>query len=254
MDKPIIAIPVNRYELFGLQNFPEVSVGMNLAKAIIESAKTEGGLNNKDILVIASKIISKTEGCYKSTADVLPSEEAKKLSEQTGKPEKICQIIIDQSQQYWTNGSALLARTKHGFELSSAGVDRISDDEVILLPENPDGSAKEISLALHKKLGLDIAIIISDSHGRADRAGAGAVALGCYGITPLRVSTVFMPGGKKKHTDETLCDLFASSAAVIMGQRGRGIPAVCIRGIDFDFDTKATVRSILHHAPKTSVE
>ena len=110
---------------------------------------------------------------------------------------------------------------------------------------DPDLSAKKISLAILEKTGIKVAVIISDSHGRADRAGAGAVALGCYGITPLRVSTIITADGNKKHPDEILCDLLACAAAVIMGQRGRGIPVVCIRGIKFDFDTKANVKSIL---------
>jgi coenzyme F420-0:L-glutamate ligase / coenzyme F420-1:gamma-L-glutamate ligase len=246
----IIAMPVDSYILYGIKNFPEVGVGFDIASFITDEAYIEGGLQENDIIVVASKIVSKVEGRYQTTENIIPSMEAIELSKKTGKPEKICQIIINESQSYWTNGSALLARTKHGFELSSAGVDRISDSEVILLPQDPDYSAKQISERLFDKTGLNIAVIISDSHGRADRAGAGAVALGCYGISPLRVSTIILPDGVKKYPDETLCDLLAAAAAVIMGQRGRGIPVVYLRGISFDFDKFANVKSILHSGSK----
>lgn len=241
---------VDRFEVFALPEIPEIQPGMDLPRAIFSSLAVQGGAKENDILVIASKVISKSENMYLATSEIIPSEQALELAKKTGKPAKICQIVINESQRVWTNGSALLALHKQGFELSSAGVDRISDDLVILLPKDPDKSAKEISQGLFHLSGKNIAVVISDSHGRGDRAGAGAVALGIYGIDPIRLSETTMPNGKIKVADETMCDMFAAAASIIMGQRGRGIPAVCIRGVNYDFTPDASVKRILHHAPK----
>jgi len=241
---------VDRFEVFALSGIPEIQPGMDLPKAIFTSLSLHGGVNDNDIIVIASKVISKSENMYLSTSEIVPTRQALELAEKTGKPAKICQIVIDESQRVWTNGSALLALHKQGFELSSAGVDRISDDMVILLPRDPDKSAKEVSHGLFQLSGKNIAVVISDSHGRGDRAGAGAVALGVYGVDPIRLSETTLPNGKVKVADETVCDMFAATASIIMGQRGRGIPAACIRGVSYDFSDDVSVKRILHHAPK----
>lgn len=241
---------VDKFEVFGLFGIPEILPRMDLSSALFKSLSNQGGVNENDIIVIASKVISKSEDMYLSTSEIVPSDSAFELEKKTGKPAKICQIVINESQSVWTNGAALLALHKQGFELSSAGVDRISDDLVILLPRDPDKSAREISQGLLQLSGKKVAVVISDSHGRGDRAGAGAVALGVYGIDPIRLSQTTMPNGKVKLADETICDMFAATAGIIMGQRGRGVPAVCIRGVSYDFTTDASVKRILHHASK----
>jgi len=241
---------VDSYQLFGISDIPEVEPGTNLSEIIVNASEKYGGLRDQDILVVASKIVSKAENMYRSTDVIFPSSEAIELARITGKPEKVCQIVIDESQSYRTNGKALVAVHKQGFELSSAGVDRLNDELVILLPRDPDESAKRISVGILERIGVRVAIIISDSHGRADRAGAGAVALGIYGISPLRITSTVQANGKVKYADETLCDMLAAGASVIMGQRGRGIPVVCVRGLSFQFDPTASVKSILHHAPR----
>jgi len=241
---------VDSYQLFGLSGISDISPGTDLAKICVDSVEQFGGFKKHDILVIASKIVSKSENMYQLTNDIIPSSEAIELSRITGKSEKICQIVINESQSYRTNGKALIAVHKQGFELSSAGVDKLSDELVILLPHDPDKSAEKISLGIFEQTGVRVAVVISDSHGRADRAGAGAVALGIYGISPLRITSNVQADGKVKYADETVCDMLAAGASVIMGQRGRGIPVVCVRGLSFQFDPTASIKSILHNAPK----
>jgi coenzyme F420-0:L-glutamate ligase/coenzyme F420-1:gamma-L-glutamate ligase len=243
---------VDSYQLFGISGIPDITPETDLAQVIVHSFEQYGGLKTNDVLVIASKIVSKSENMFRSTANISPSKEAVELAQVTGKPAKVCQIVIDESQNYRTNGKALIATHKQGFELSSAGVDRLSGDLVILLPKDPDKSAEKISLRIFELTGVQVAVVISDSHGRADRAGAGAVALGVYGIPPLRITSTVQADGTIKYADETLCDMLAAAAAVIMGQRGRGIPGVCVRGLSFQFDPTASVKSILHNAPKDS--
>ena len=243
---------VDSYQLFGISDIPDIEPGPDLAEVIVSAFEKYGGLKNQDVIVVASKIVSKAENMYRSTNGVSASSEAIELARITGKPEKVCQIVIDESQSYRTNGKALIAVQKQGFELSSAGVDRLSDEVVILLPRDPDKSAERISLGILEQAGVQVAVVISDSHGRADRAGAGAVALGIYGISPLRITSTTQANGKVKYAEETLCDLLAAGASVILGQRGRGIPVVCVRGLSFQFDPTASVKSILHYAPKDS--
>lgn len=244
--------PVDSYQLFGISGIPDIQPGTDLAEMIAHASQKHGGLKNQDVVVVASKIVSKAENMYFYTNDISPSSEAVELARITGKPEKVCQIVIDESQSYRTNGKALIAVHKQGFELSSAGVDRLTDELVILLPKDPDKSAQQISLGILERIGVQVAVVISDSHGRADRAGAGAVALGIYGISPLRITSTVQANGKVKYADETICDMLAAGASVIMGQRGRGLPVVCVRGLSFQFDPTASVKSILHYAPRDS--
>jgi coenzyme F420-0:L-glutamate ligase / coenzyme F420-1:gamma-L-glutamate ligase len=240
---------VDNYHLFGVANLPDISPGSDLAEIVVNGFEKYGGLERNDVLVVASKIVSKSENMYLSVKNIIPSDEAIELSLITNKPEKICQVVINESQSYRTNGKALIAVHKQGFELSSAGVDRLNDDLVILLPKDSDRSAENISKRIHELTGIQVSIIISDSHGRADRAGAGAVALGIYGLSPLRISSIVQTDGKIKYADETLCDMLAAGAAVIMGQRGRGVPVVCVRGLSYQFDREASIKSILHNPP-----
>jgi coenzyme F420-0:L-glutamate ligase/coenzyme F420-1:gamma-L-glutamate ligase len=241
--------PVDKYELFGLTNIPEIGEHTNLAQIFTAAAQLKGGFLPGDILVVASKVISKSEGMLLSLDGIKPTQQALELSKITGKSPSVCQVVIEQAQKVWTNGTALLGLTKHGYELSSAGIDRVDENHVLLLPDDPDLSAQRLSEAIQQITGTQVGVVISDSQGRADRAGAGAVALGCYGIPPLRITSAQTPDGKIKTSDETLCDMLAAAAAIIMGQRGRGIPAVCIRGIKYGFDENAKVGNILHHRP-----
>lgn len=243
----------NEYSLHGILDLPEIKPGDSLAELLQQKMDEQGGFAEHDILVIASKVVSKSENRFRSTKEISPSQEAILLAEQTGKVPEICQLIINESMHYTVNkGRYLVAYTHHGLELSSAGVDKISDELVLLLPEDPDASARKIAKALEQMCGKKVAVIISDSFGRPDRHGAGAVAIGCYGISPLRLSESHSKDGKLKKSDETLCDFLACAAAVIMGQRGRNIPAVRIKGIPYDFDEIASIRSILHYAPEAS--
>jgi len=227
---------------FSLPNIPEIAEGDNLAEIIVSSAKLLGGLKTRDIIVVASKIVSKSEGLVVDLSKVAITEEAKILSGKSGKSPDICQVIIDESKYYAVNARGIIiAHHNEGFVITSAGVDRLDESHVAIIPRNPDASAKKTREQIENLTGTEIALIITDSEGREDRAGAGVITLGASGIDPIRKS--LSPSGK--HQEETLSDLVAGAGSVLMGQRGKNTPIAVIRGYNFERDTQSGMKNYL---------
>ena len=140
-------------------------------------------------------------------------------------------------------------RLENGLKLTSGGIDKKSVDEVFLLPKNPDASAKRISEYLKLSLGKNVAVVITDSDGREDKRGATQVAIGIYGIPPLRKTAVIDSNGETiKFQEETLCDMIAASAGLVMGQRGTGIPAVIIKGIEYEWSETTNIKDAINES------
>lgn len=233
---------------FGLPGFPEVRAGDNIGLQIVDRMNGLGGVQEKDVFVVASKVICKAEDRYVDLATVKPSEEAQRLYDRLKrKSPEIWQVIIDQSESYRIeNDIVAVSKHKTGLVLTSAGVDSADGNRVLILPEEPDASARKILTTIGAETQKNIGVIISDSEGRVDRRGAGALSIGVAGINPLRVSESLGEDGKIRRAEETISDMLAAQASVIMGQRGNNIPVVCIRGFDFQFNPDANLRSILH--------
>lgn len=121
----------------------------------------------------------------------------------------------------------------NGLFLTSAGVDKIDDEKAILLPEFPDTSARKIALTLTTAFGVPVSVVITDSDGRPDKKGATQVAIGVYGLTPMR-------------STETLCDMVAAAAGLEMGQRDAGVPVAIVSGLKYQFDTNAKITDALN--------
>ena len=113
------------------------------------------------------------------------------------------------------------------------------------MPEDSDESAMRIGKSIQKNFNSRVAVVVTDSDGRVEKAGATQVAIGLYGLPGLRSSTTTDDSGTVKIADETLCDLVAASAALIMGQRGTNRPVVVIRGLSYEFDEKSKIRQAL---------
>lgn len=232
---------------FGLKDIPEIKKGDNIAEIVVEKMKLLGGIKEQDIFVIASKIVSKSEGMILDLKTITPSEEAKELSNKLPrKSPEICQLILENSLSYKIENNVIVAKHKKGFSVTSAGVDRLDKDRVIILPEDPDLSAKNIMNQILKITGKKVAIVISDSEGKPDREGAGAIAIGVAGIDPLRRKEISDGQGGKKTTEETISDMLAAQGSLLMGQRGTNIPAVCIRGFSYEHNPGANLQSIIH--------
>ena len=231
-----------------LHNFPKIERKCNLSAEIIRTIKNEEfNIRDNDILCIASKLISKSEGLFVDLNSISPSQLALCLHQQIPRKDpRLIQIIIDQTSD--KSGKKLQISKNfiggwlpNGLFLTSAGVDKIDAGTAIVLPKNCDEIAKRISDDIFDQLKVRVAIIITDSDGRIDKKGATQVAIGLYGVSGLRKSQY-----QDKTNVETICDMLAASAGLLMGQKGKMLPIVKIHGIDYVFDKFATIRDAVN--------
>ncbi len=231
-----------------LHNFPKIERKCNLSAEIIRTIKNkEFNIRDNDILCITSKLISKSEGLFVDLKSINPSQLALRLHQQIPRKDpRLIQIIIDQTSD--KSGKKLQISKNfiggwlpNGLFLTSAGVDKIDAGTAIVLPKNCDEIAKRISDDIFDQLKVRVAIIITDSDGRIDKKGATQVAIGLYGVSGLRKSQY-----QDKTNVETICDMLAASAGLLMGQKGKMLPIVKIHGIDYVFDKFATIRDAVN--------
>ena len=231
-----------------LHNFPKIERKCNLSAEIIRTIKNEEfNIRDNDILCITSKLISKSEGLFVDLKSINPSQLALRLHQQIPRKDpRLIQIIIDQTSD--KSGKKLQISKNfiggwlpNGLFLTSAGVDKIDAGTAIVLPKNCDEIAKRISDDIFDQLKVRVAIIITDSDGRIDKKGATQVAIGLYGVSGLRKSQY-----QDKTNVETICDMLAASAGLLMGQKGKMLPIVKIHGIDYTFDKFATIRDAVN--------
>jgi coenzyme F420-0:L-glutamate ligase/coenzyme F420-1:gamma-L-glutamate ligase len=171
-----------------LTGLPEVHAGDDPA-ALIAAAMPAGAPAAEDVLVVAHKFISKAEGRTRALSSVDPGEQARTLAAQLGKDPRHVQVILDETREVRRAAhGVLISVTHHGFVCANAGVDASNspdDDTVVLLPEDPDDSARRLRAGLRRLLGVGPAVLITDSFGRAWRHGQCDVAIGCAGLAPL---------------------------------------------------------------------
>lgn len=237
--------PTSRFTAFALEPFPNIKPGDDLARAITDtSVRTGNELRDGDIVVIASKVVSIAENRYVDLSSVTPAVQAMKLSAQTGKPATIVQLILDNSTDHYlaTKRGPIIANHKLGYQLTSAGVDRAGNNGAWLLPANPDASARALRNAIAGHTGTTPAVIIADSDGRPDRRGATVISIGAAGINPLRTTQY-----TEKQQEETITDLVAAAAGIILGQRGRGVPVAILRGVSYTASDEG-IAAILHRS------
>jgi coenzyme F420-0:L-glutamate ligase / coenzyme F420-1:gamma-L-glutamate ligase len=173
-----------------LDGLPEISPGDDLAALIAGAvAKSTPTLTDRVVLVLAHKIVSKAEGRIRALSDVAPSRRALDLATRLGKDPRFVEVILAESREILrAERGVLICVTHHGFVCANAGVDASNvpgEDTVVVLPEDPDRSARELRAALRRQTGVTFGIVITDSFGRAWRTGQVDVAIGCAGIEPL---------------------------------------------------------------------
>jgi coenzyme F420-0:L-glutamate ligase/coenzyme F420-1:gamma-L-glutamate ligase len=170
-----------------VEGLPEVQPGDDLAALIAASTPTP--VTGEAVIVIAHKIVSKAEGRTRALADVEPSPRAIELAAGHGKDPRHVQVVLDESKEILrASRGVLICVTRHGFVCANAGVDASNapaPDTLVLLPADPDASARRIRAGLTRHLGVAPAVVITDSFGRAWRHGQCDVAIGCAGIAPL---------------------------------------------------------------------
>jgi coenzyme F420-0:L-glutamate ligase/coenzyme F420-1:gamma-L-glutamate ligase len=219
-----------------LDGIPELLEDVDLGLELYESARRAGGLEAGDVVVVAQKAVSKVEGRVVRLADVEPSERARELAGPDGDPRHIEVILRESVEVVRSRPPLVIAQTRHGFVCASAGVDGSNAPEegtLVLLPLDPDASARALRGRLVELAGVDVAVIVSDSFGRAWRQGTTDVALGVAGLVPLLDlrGTRDAVGHELRSTQIAVADEIAGAAELVLG-KAAGNPAARIRGLD----------------------
>ena len=192
-----------------------------------------------DVLVVAQKIVSKAEGRYVDVATVKPSERAIALGAEVDKDPRFVEVVLSESRRVVRHRPGLLiVEHRLGFVMANAGIDHSNlpaqgDERVLLLPEDPDGSARALREQFARALGADIAVIICDSFGRPWRKGTVGVALGAAGL-PALIDLRGQPdlfGRELLVTETGFADEIAAAAGLVMGQADEAVPMVLVRGL-----------------------
>lgn len=231
-----------KLELFGLNEIPLVKKGDNISDIIVSALKKQNiSLKNQDIILIAETLISKSEGNIINLNDVNPSKKAISIAKKSKKNPNLVEVILNESNEIIAIGpDFIITETKHGFVCANAGIDESNVDQGLAtpLPKNPDKSAHKIRNSLETQFEKELAIIITDTQGRAFRNGAVGVAIGCSGISPIweRAGEKDLYEKELQTTEIAIADELAGASSLLMGQANEGIPVVIIRGFSsFDY-------------------
>ncbi|MCB8973230.1 MAG: coenzyme F420-0:L-glutamate ligase [Ardenticatenaceae bacterium] len=234
---------MNSLTLTAVPHIPHIQPGDNLAVLILQALENaEITLADGDVLAVAQKIVSKAEGRLVRLADVQPSDRAVEVAAATDKDPRVVELILQESEEISRmRPGVLIVRHRLGFTSANAGIDRsnvaqIGDDEtVLLLPLDPDASAGKLREAIAAKLGVQVGVVITDSHGRPFRMGTVGVAIGVAGLPALwdRRGEPDLYGYQLQHTDIGVADEIAAAAGLLMGQAAEGMPVVLVRGLNY---------------------
>ncbi|OWT32888.1 coenzyme F420-0:L-glutamate ligase [Methanobrevibacter sp. 87.7] len=238
-------------ELFGLEGIPIVNKGENIAGLILKALKDQGKtLEDKDIILVAETLVSKAEGNVIKLGDILPSDDAILIAKKSKKDSKLVEAIIQEAREVVAVGpDFVITETNQGFVCANSGIDEsnVGDGLATPMPENTDLSARKIREELEEVTGKELAVIITDTQGRAFRVGAVGVAIGCSGIDPLwkRQGEEDLYGRKLHSSEVATADELAAAASLVQGQADEGLPVVIIRGFSA-FDNLRNTESDIH--------
>ncbi len=228
-----------------LKNIPLIRQDDNLADILLKSLQeTNVELHNDDILVIAQKIVSKAEGRMVNIATITPSARARELAEESKKDARVVELMLQESNEVLRiRVGTIIVEHKLGFVCANAGIDHSNvsgggnekEEYVLLLPEDPDQSARNIREQIKQKTGVNIGVMIIDSHGRAWRNGTVGICIGLSGIPALMDERGWKDlfGYTLQITVVGIADELAAAASLMMGQAAEGIPAVHVRGFPY---------------------
>ena len=215
---------------------PQIRPGDDLPAlllAAIDAAKV--GLKDGDILVLCQKIVSKAEGAVVDLGTVTPSAFARQIADMWDKDPRMVEVVLNESSRIvrMKNG-VVITESKHGWVCANSGVDAsntLADDVVILLPKDPDASARRLRLAIERERGISIGVIVTDTFGRPWRDGLVEFALGVSGLDPLddQRGEEDLQGRELHHTVIAVADELAAAAGLLM-EKSAAMPAVIVRG------------------------
>jgi coenzyme F420-0:L-glutamate ligase/coenzyme F420-1:gamma-L-glutamate ligase len=218
-----------------LPGLPEVREGDDLAALIVEAAGKQRVMEDADVVVVTQKIVSKAEGRIVSLDSVTPSPEAERIAVETEKDPRLVELILGESNRIVRQrGPILITETKHGFVCANAGIDASNvgpEGLVSLLPEDPDASAALIRSGIRERTGADVAVIVTDTFGRAWREGHTNVAIGVAGMLPFAdyVGQTDPHGYELRVSTLAVADEIAAAAELVQGKLDR-VPVAIVRG------------------------
>jgi len=248
---------MNSIRMYSLNNIGNIKKGDKLGEIIINNIeKSRLSIDDGDILVIAHKIISKAEGRVLNLLDINPSKKALKISTITGKNPALIEAILKESKKILkvTSEGVIICRHLLGFVCANAGIDQSNSGKrnyVVLLPRNPDKSAKDLRIELENYFNKKIAVVINDSHGRSFRKGCIGVSIGSSGIKPLKsyIGRKDKYGYTMKSTVEAIIDEIASASTLLMGQTDESRPIILIKGINYERSNES-IKTIIRDPKK----
>ena len=244
-------------EVISVKGLPIVKEGDDLAGMICEAAEKQGkSIQEGDIIVITHVIVSRAEGNVVNLDNVVPSDFAKALAQRCNKDPKLIEVILRESRSIVRMGDGkIITETKHGFVCANSGVDQSNvpgEINVALLPNNPDRSAQKIRRKIRRLTGKNVAVIISDTHGRPFREGEINIAIGVAGIDPVRdrrgEKDLFGYVLRVKRT--AIADELSSAAELVIGQADEGIPVAIIRGYQYPKSERAKATDLIRPREK----
>jgi coenzyme F420-0:L-glutamate ligase/coenzyme F420-1:gamma-L-glutamate ligase len=231
---------LDKVEVIAIDGLPIVKAGDSVGRLVVNAARRQGTpIQAGDVLVVTHVFVSRAEGNVVDLDKVVPSEFAKCLAEQWQKDPALVEVVLRESKEISRmRDGILITETRHGFVCANSGVDRSNvpgERNVALLPKDPDMSAQKIRTEIRELTGCDVAVIVSDTHGRPFRSGEINVAIGVSGLKPIRdrrgEKDLF---GYVLHVKQTaVADELASAAELVIGQASEGVPVAIIRGYKY---------------------
>ncbi|MDA0270744.1 MAG: coenzyme F420-0:L-glutamate ligase [Chloroflexi bacterium] len=226
--------------VIGIRNIPMVQAGDDLAGQIIDAAAAQGTpLEEGDVIAITQRVVSKQEGRIYPMDHFVPSAFALAYAERTEKDPRVVEAVLRESKRIIRQaGPVLITETHHGLKCANAGVDASNtggQDLVCLLPVDPDASCRGIRDQIRARLGIEVAIVITDTFGRPWRLGQTNVAIGVAGMKPFHdyIGQRDLDGHELRVTLLCVADEIAGAAELVMGKLD-AIPAAIVRGFNYE--------------------
>ena len=226
--------------VIGIQGMPEVKAGDNLSAQIMDAAEAQGtAFESGDVLVVTQKVVSKAEGRVVSIDSVEASPLALSITEGHRRDPRHTELILRESKRIVRmDRGVILSETYHGFNCANAGIDASNipgSGTVALLPVDPDASARRVREAVRGRLGVDVAVVVSDTFGRPWRNGAVNVAIGVAGINPMLsyVGEEDEHGNMMYTTVICVADELAATAELVTGKVA-AVPVALVKGYEYE--------------------
>lgn len=233
-----------KLEAIAVENIPLINKGDDLPAIICKNIE----LQDRDIVVIASTIVGKAEGETFRLEGITPGERAIKIAGLNGEDPRFVQAVLNRSTEMLVETPFMLAVTLAGHTCVNAGIDssNVSDGFLLNTPLNPDASARRIGERLEELSGKKLSVIITDTNGRAFKVGQTGVAIGVFGIRPIKqwIGEKDLFGKVLEVTQEAVADEIAGCANLLMGEGAGGNPVVILRGLDYYTEEKTDMKEM----------